>query len=69
MHCFDGVRRISGYTHHNPHGEALTLLVEPMQSFYVLRSNSFAGIFPHLGWDALPPSEGKVPWEESWDLV
>ena len=62
MYCFDGVRRISRiYT--SRHGQTLTLLIEP----YI--STSFAKIFPYLGWDALPPSEGNVFREQGWDLV
>ena len=45
------------------HGQTLTLLIEP----YI--STSFSEIFPYLGWDALPPSKGKVLWEQGWDLV
>ena len=60
MYCFDGVRRISRiYT--SRHGQTLTLLIDI--------STSFTKIFPYLGWDALPPSEGNVFREQGWDLV
>ena len=45
------------------HGQTLNLLIEPNISTF------FAEIFFDLGWDALPPNEGNVLWEQGWDLV